>query len=91
MTTTPELFALRDVCARLDGAGIDYMLTGSLAMSYYARPRMTRDIDLVIALAASDTERLIEGYKAAAGGPAGSDLSRPVGRAAGPGPIAQGR
>ncbi len=60
MTTTPELLALRDVCARLDGAGIAYMLTGSLAMSYYARPRMTRDIDLVIALAASDTGRLID-------------------------------
>ncbi len=29
------------------------MLTGSLAMSYYARPRMTRDIDLVIELDAS--------------------------------------
>ena len=36
MTPTPELLALRDVCARLDGAGIAYMLTGSLAMSHYA-------------------------------------------------------
>lgn len=26
------------------------MLTGSVAMNYYAQPRMTRDIDLVIAL-----------------------------------------
>ena len=59
MTATPELLALRDLCARLDGAGIAYMLTGSLAMSYYARPRMTRDIDLVIALEAAETERLI--------------------------------
>ncbi len=59
MTPTPELLALRDVCARLDGAGIAYMLTGSLAMSYYARPRMTRDIDLVIALEAAHAERLI--------------------------------
>ena len=50
MSATPELLALRDVCARLDGAAIAYMLTGSLAMSFYARPRMTRDIDLVIAL-----------------------------------------
>ena len=50
MTRTPELEALSDVCGRLDGAGIAYMLTGSLALSYYARPRMTRDIDLVIAL-----------------------------------------
>ncbi len=50
LTPTPELAALRDVCARLDGAGIAYMLTGSLAMSFYARPRMTRDIDLVVVL-----------------------------------------
>ena len=34
MTTTPELLALHDVCRRLDGAGIPYMLTGSLAMSF---------------------------------------------------------
>lgn len=59
MTFTPELLALHDVCARLDGAGIAYMLTGSLAMSYYARPRMTRDIDLVIALEAPEGEGLI--------------------------------
>ena len=51
MTTTPELLALRDLCARIDAAGVGYMLTGSLAMAYYARPRMTRDIDLVIELA----------------------------------------
>ena len=59
MTLTPELLALRDVCARLDGAGIAYMLTGSLALSFYAGPRMTRDIDLVIALEAMEAERLI--------------------------------
>jgi hypothetical protein len=59
MSSTPELLALRDVCARLDSAAIAYMLTGSLAMSFYARPRMTRDIDLVIALEAADAQRLI--------------------------------
>lgn len=59
MTQSPELSALGDVCTRLDGAGIAYMLTGSLAMSYYARPRMTRDIDLVIALEPVEAERLI--------------------------------
>lgn len=59
MSSTPELLALRDVCARLDGAAIAYMLTGSLAMSFYARPRMTRDIDLVIALEAAHAQRLI--------------------------------
>lgn len=60
MPQTPELFALSDVCARLDGAAIAYMLTGSLAMSFYARPRMTRDIDLVVAIEAADSQRLIE-------------------------------
>ena len=58
MTATPELLAQRDLCSRLDGASIAYMLTGSLAMSFYARPRMTRDIDLVIALEAAEVERL---------------------------------
>ncbi|MBI2318240.1 MAG: hypothetical protein HYY28_01685 [Betaproteobacteria bacterium] len=58
MTTTPELSALQDLCTRLDGAGIAYMLTGSLAMSHYARPRMTRDIDLVVALEASAVHTL---------------------------------
>jgi hypothetical protein len=41
---------LRDVVERLDRAGLPYMLTGSLALAYYAEPRMTRDIDLVVAL-----------------------------------------
>ncbi len=58
MTATPELVALQDVCTRLDGAGIAYMLTGSLAMSFYARPRMTRDVDLVVALDSGAAECL---------------------------------
>jgi hypothetical protein len=37
-----ELDIVRDVSARLDGANIAYMLTGSMAMNYYAQPRMTR-------------------------------------------------
>ena len=58
MTTTPELAALQDLCARLESARIAYMLTGSLAMSFYARPRMTRDVDLVVAFASGDIARL---------------------------------
>ena len=45
-----ELDVLRDVSRRLEGAGISFMLTGSVAMNYYAQPRMTRDIDLVVSL-----------------------------------------
>jgi hypothetical protein len=45
-----ELEVLKDVCARLERAGVAYMLTGSMAMNYYAEPRMTRDIDIVVEL-----------------------------------------
>jgi hypothetical protein len=45
-----ELDVLRDVSRRLESAGISFMLTGSVAMNYYAQPRMTRDIDLVVSL-----------------------------------------
>lgn len=45
-----ELDVLRDVSGRFETAGIAFMLTGSLAMNFYAIPRMTRDIDLVVQL-----------------------------------------
>lgn len=54
-----ELDIVRDVSARLDGAGIAFMLTGSMAMNYYAQPRMTRDIDLVVALQSGDAGRIV--------------------------------
>jgi hypothetical protein len=50
-----ELDIVRDVSARLERGGLVYMLTGSMAMNYYAQPRMTRDIDLVVALTEQDT------------------------------------
>jgi hypothetical protein len=55
-----ELDIVRDVSERLDGAEIGYMLTGSMAMNYYAEPRMTRDIDLVVALQSEDTDRIVK-------------------------------
>jgi hypothetical protein len=51
-----ELDIVRDVSQRLERGSIDFMLTGSMAMNYYAQPRMTRDIDLVLALAPEDTD-----------------------------------
>ncbi|MBI2821098.1 MAG: nucleotidyl transferase AbiEii/AbiGii toxin family protein [Acidobacteria bacterium] len=57
--TQTELDILRDVSHRLDSAGISFMLTGSVAMNYYAQPRMTRDIDLVVAPAAADAETIV--------------------------------
>ena len=64
MNRLNELEVLREVCARLESARIDYMLTGSLAMNYYAQPRMTRDIDLVVALTESDKSRLPQLFQA---------------------------
>jgi hypothetical protein len=54
-----ESDVLRDVSQRLDGAGIAFMLTGSLAMNYYAQPRMTRDVDVVIELGVDDTAKVV--------------------------------
>jgi predicted nucleotidyltransferase len=54
-----ELDILRDVTKRLSSAGIQYMLTGSFALNYYAEPRMTRDIDLVVALSPKDAESVV--------------------------------
>jgi hypothetical protein len=54
-----ELDIVRDVSTKLDAAGIGYMLTGSMAMNYYAEPRMTRDIDVVVALAPPDAATFV--------------------------------
>jgi len=54
-----ELGIVRDVSARLEQGGLAYMLTGSMEMNYYAQPRMTRGIDLVVALTPVDTDTLI--------------------------------
>lgn len=55
-----ELDILKDISERLDSLSLPYMLTGSMAMNYYAVPRMTRDIDLVIALPPAAVRRLVK-------------------------------
>ena len=54
-----ELDVLKLVSQRLEARGIAYMLTGSFALAYYATPRMTRDLDLVVALVEQDVETLV--------------------------------
>lgn len=53
-----ELDVLKAVTADLEGAGIPYMVTGSMATNFYTVPRMTRDIDLVIELFERDVDRI---------------------------------
>ena len=55
---TEELEVLKIVTGRLESSRIPYMVTGSIAANYYAVPRMTRDIDLVVELSAADADRL---------------------------------
>ena len=51
---------LKEISEALEERGIPYMLSGSLAMSTYAIPRMTRDIDIVINLKLADIEKFSE-------------------------------
>jgi hypothetical protein len=53
-----EIDIVRDISHRFEQGQIPYMLTGSMAMNYYAQPRMTRDIDVVIAIASDDVDRV---------------------------------
>jgi hypothetical protein len=54
-----QLDFLKLIASRLDGAGMPYMMTGSMAMAIYSLPRMTRDIDLVVDLNPVDGDRLV--------------------------------
>ena len=57
---------LRDFIAKMNKLGIEYMVTGSYAMSAYGEIRMTKDIDVVIELSSANVkiffELFIENY-----------------------------
>ena len=55
-----ELEVLGIVTQRLEESHIPYMVTGSMAMNYYAVPRMTRDIDVVVEIVVGESDRLCE-------------------------------
>ena len=57
---TEELDVLAIVTERLESAQMSYMVTGSMAANYYAVPRMTRDIDIVVELSTADIDQLYE-------------------------------
>jgi hypothetical protein len=54
-----EIDIIREISQKFSQAGIEYMLTGSVAMNYYAQPRMTRDIDVVIAPKPTDAAAIM--------------------------------
>lgn len=58
-----ELEIVRDVSDRLTRAGINFMLTGSMAMNAYTQPRMTRDVDVVVEVEEADLSRLLSTFR----------------------------
>ena len=58
-----ELSILFDVIKRLDQATIPYMVTGSMAMAFYATPRMTRDVDIIINLLPMHANKVYDLFK----------------------------
>ncbi len=55
---------LKRIVEALDGAGIPYMLTGSLVSSLQGEPRATHDIDLVVDIATGDVARVTQALSA---------------------------
>jgi len=47
----------------LDKYGINYLLTGSFAVSYYGHPRATHDIDFIIEVKKKDTAKILKASK----------------------------
>jgi hypothetical protein len=58
-----EIDVLKDVIQKLTNNNIKYMLSGSLSMSFYTMPRMTRDIDIVIQLTNNEIEKMFDIFK----------------------------
>lgn len=59
MKRSEQLEFLELIAARLEAAKIAYMMTGSMAMTFYSVPRMTRDVDIVIECSSSDLDVLV--------------------------------
>jgi len=58
-----QIDIVRDVSERFDAADIGYMLTGSMAMNFYALPCLPRNLDFVIALRPQDAEVMVRLFK----------------------------
>lgn len=54
---------LGDFTKRLDEIGVEYMLTGSMALVHYAMPRATVDIDIVINLLPESINEFIKEFE----------------------------
>jgi len=55
---------LKKVIRTLEEARVDYMITGSVASSFYGEPRSTHDIDMVVAIRKTDIPKLTKAFHA---------------------------
>lgn len=53
---------LVDVLGRLNAAGVDYMLTGSMASNYWGIPRTTHDLDFVLVMRSDQIDTLVTAF-----------------------------
>lgn len=58
-----EIDVIKDVSQKLLANQIPFMITGSIAMNYYATPRMTRDIDIVTFIQIKDIPLIYSLFK----------------------------
>jgi hypothetical protein len=57
-----EFDILKQVAEILEEVPVSYMLTGSFAANFYAVPRMTRDIDIVVEILNSDRDKVFNAF-----------------------------
>jgi len=57
-----QLEVLIKVANTLTEIDVSYMISGSIAITFYAVPRMTRDIDIVLELEVVDVEKLVNAF-----------------------------
>jgi hypothetical protein len=58
-----QLEVLTIVVRKLTSLGVEYMLSGSVAMNFYGQPRMTRDIDIVVVIEEPEIHRFIQAFE----------------------------
>jgi hypothetical protein len=58
----PEPSLFEPFIVRLERLGIPYFITGSMAGILYGEPRLTHDVDIVIALSSRDVHRFVDAF-----------------------------
>lgn len=51
---------VKDIIHRIEQIGISYTITGSVASNYYGIPRLTHDVDIVVALSESHINSVVK-------------------------------